>query len=125
MINLENYEKTGKCRGKEDAACLAKYPDAYAIIPLIRVRKLSLKEWIIDTIVQPNILFVVRANLFYLIFEIENYVNIKKIILLKRSLVYHCYTNRIEWGIIFSKARLRLCRRKNRSGILYKESRSD
>lgn len=57
-INLEDYEKTGKCRGKEDAACFAKYPDADAIIPLIRVRKLNLKEWIIDTIVQPNVLIV-------------------------------------------------------------------
>src|SRR5690625_3767417 len=57
-ISLDDYEKTGKCRGKEDAVCLAKHHDADAIIPLIRVRKLNLKEWIIDTIVQPQILVI-------------------------------------------------------------------
>lgn len=35
-INLDDYEKMGKCRDKKDAACLAKYLDADAIIPLIR-----------------------------------------------------------------------------------------
>lgn len=55
-INLEDYEITGKCRGKRDAACFAKYRDADTIIPLIRVRKLTMKEWIVDFIVQPGIL---------------------------------------------------------------------
>ena len=30
-INLEDFEKTGKCRDKKDAACLAKHKDASAI----------------------------------------------------------------------------------------------
>jgi len=57
-INLDDYVKTGKCRNKKDAVCLAKYHDADSIIPLVRVRKLSMKEWIVDAIVEPNILLV-------------------------------------------------------------------
>lgn len=57
-INLNDYVKTGKCRGKEDAACLAKYPDADAIIPLIRMKKLNVKECIVDFIVMPSVLVV-------------------------------------------------------------------
>lgn len=55
-IHLDDYEKIGKCRDKRDAACFAKYRDADTIIPLIRVRKLTMKEWIVDFIVQPGIL---------------------------------------------------------------------
>lgn len=57
-IHLKDYEKTGKCRSRQDAACLAKYKDADSIVPLIRVRKLNIKEWIVDTLVQPNILLI-------------------------------------------------------------------
>src|SRR5699024_3598580 len=55
-INLEDYVKTGKCRDKRDAACLARYPDADAIIPLIRIRKLTIKESIVDFFVRSGIL---------------------------------------------------------------------
>ena len=40
-INLEDYEKSGKCRDKRDAVCLAKHQDASAIYALISNRKLS------------------------------------------------------------------------------------
>lgn len=57
-INLDDYKITGKCRNQRDAACLAKFPHADAIIPLVRVRKLNMKEWIVDFLVKPNILLV-------------------------------------------------------------------
>ena len=57
-IHLEDYEKTGKARNKMDAACLARFSDADRIIPFVRVRKLNPLEWIVDTIVQPNVLIV-------------------------------------------------------------------
>ncbi|RKD31318.1 helix-turn-helix domain-containing protein [Lacrimispora algidixylanolytica] len=55
-INLDDYEKTGKCRGKKDAVVVAKYADADSIIPLIRSKKLNNIEWVIDFVIQPGIL---------------------------------------------------------------------
>lgn len=57
-IHLKDYEKSGKCRSRHDAASIAKYKVADSIIPLIRVRKLNIKEWIVDTLVQPNVLLI-------------------------------------------------------------------
>lgn len=37
-INLDDYEKTGKCRDKKDAVVFAKYGSADAIYPLIRTK---------------------------------------------------------------------------------------
>ena len=54
-INLDDYEKTGKCRDKKDAACVAKNQDADAIYALVRGKKMSKIEWVIDFIVQPGI----------------------------------------------------------------------
>ena len=49
-IELESYEKTGKCRDKKDAAAYWRYRDADAIYPLIRSRKLSNKEFLLDLV---------------------------------------------------------------------------
>ena len=49
-IELESYEKTGKCRDKKDAAVYWKYGDAEAIYPLIRSKKLSVKEYLLDIV---------------------------------------------------------------------------
>lgn len=57
-IDLSSFEKTGKCRSREDAACFAKFKDAGAIIPLIRRKKLSKKEALLDFIVAPGVLNV-------------------------------------------------------------------
>ena len=54
-INLEDYEKSGKCRDKRDAVCFAKHRDADAIYALISKRKMSKAEAILDFIVQPGI----------------------------------------------------------------------
>ena len=54
-INLDDYEKSGRCRDKRDAACAAKYSDADAIYALTRKKKMSKAEWIIDFIVQPGV----------------------------------------------------------------------
>lgn len=47
-IDLNSFEKTGKCRDRKDAAVLAKYSSADAIFPLIRTKKLSRKEFALD-----------------------------------------------------------------------------
>ena len=57
-INLNDYEKTGKCRNKMDAACLAKFPDADLICPLVRTKKMSKGEAIIDFLVAPGVVQV-------------------------------------------------------------------
>ena len=62
-INLEDYEKSGKCRDKRDAVCLAKHQDASAIYALISKKKLSRSEGILDFLVQPGIVEVLdRMN---------------------------------------------------------------
>lgn len=58
-ITLDNYEKSGKCRDKKDAVCLAKNNDANAIYALFRKRKMSKIEWWIDFIVQPGVVDVI------------------------------------------------------------------
>ncbi len=54
-IDLESFEKTGKARDKKDAAVLAKFPNADAVYPLIRQKKMSKKEALLDFIVQPGV----------------------------------------------------------------------
>lgn len=54
-ININDYEKTGKCRDKKDAACYEKNKDANAIYALVRNKKMNRIEWIIDFIVQPGV----------------------------------------------------------------------
>jgi len=53
-INLEEYEKTGKCRDRKDAVCLAKNADATAIYVLVRTKNMSKAEWLVDFLVQPG-----------------------------------------------------------------------
>ncbi len=55
-IDLSAFEKTGKCRSKQDAACVAKNENADAIYALIRSKKLSVKEQIVDFVVAPGII---------------------------------------------------------------------
>lgn len=57
-IDLENYQKSGTCRSKYDAVVKEKYPNANAIYPLIRRKKLNLAQEIVDFIVQPGVLQV-------------------------------------------------------------------
>lgn len=52
-INLDEYEKTGKCRDKKDAVCVDKNKDATAIYALFRQKKMSRAEWIIDFLSSP------------------------------------------------------------------------
>ncbi len=49
-IDLESFEKTGKCRDRKDAACFARYSDADAIYPLIRRKKLNKWEFLLDLV---------------------------------------------------------------------------
>lgn len=43
-INFDDYEKSGRCRDKRDAACVAKNKDADAIYALIRNKRMSKKS---------------------------------------------------------------------------------
>ena len=53
-IDIDSFEKTGKCRSKYDAAVLAKYPDADRITPLIREKVLSKTEHVLEWTVMPS-----------------------------------------------------------------------
>ena len=55
-IDLSQYQKGGKCRSRQDAACLAKFPNADAIYPLIRTKKLSTAEWFLDFFTLPGVI---------------------------------------------------------------------
>lgn len=52
-IDLKDYEKVGKCRSKQDAAVLAKFPQAVQITPLIRKKKLTGIEKVLEWTVMP------------------------------------------------------------------------
>lgn len=54
-IDLGQYEKTWKYRSQYDAAVRAHFPDAERITPLIRRRKLSKSEQILDFLTQPGV----------------------------------------------------------------------
>ncbi len=54
-VNLADYEKTGRCRSRQDAVCLAKFADADMIYPLMRTKKKTKGEAIVDFLVAPGI----------------------------------------------------------------------
>lgn len=54
-INLDNFKISGRCRCKQDAVVIEKYPDAEMIYPLNRNRKLNKVEWVLDFITLPGI----------------------------------------------------------------------
>lgn len=74
-INLEEYEKHGKCRDCKDAVCLEKNKDADKIYALIRNKKMTKLEMAIDFIVQPGVVDLLEQTKafsgFYLV-EKEN-----------------------------------------------------
>lgn len=53
-IELDSFEVTGKCRNKKDAACYSRFSSADAIYPLIRKKKLSKVEHILEWTVMPT-----------------------------------------------------------------------
>ncbi|WHY86817.1 helix-turn-helix transcriptional regulator [Neobacillus novalis] len=74
-IDIETYQKNGKFRSKYDAVVKEKYPNAKAIYPLIRRKKLNLAQEIVDFIIQPGVLQVADSfndmSSYYLV-EINN-----------------------------------------------------
>ena len=52
-IDLDDYEKSGNCRSKQDAAALDSFAQAEQIYPLIRKKKLSKVEKILEWTVMP------------------------------------------------------------------------
>ena len=55
-IDLDQFEVSGKCRDKKDAACYSKYSGADAIYPLIRRKRMNKAEWLVDLIAGPGII---------------------------------------------------------------------
>ena len=53
-INLDDYEKSGSCRSKQDAVAKAKFPQAVQIYPLIKKKKLSTVEKVLEWTVMPT-----------------------------------------------------------------------
>ena len=53
-IDLGDYEKGGKCRSRHDAAAKAKFPQTVQIYPLIRKKKLSKFEKLLEWTVMPG-----------------------------------------------------------------------
>lgn len=74
-INIDSYEIKGKCRSKYDAVVYEKYQHAKAIIPLIRRKKLSFAQEVVDFIVQPGVLHTADAfndmSSYYLVEDIN------------------------------------------------------
>ena len=58
-ISLDDYEKSGRCRDKKDAVCLAKNKDADTIYALFRTRKMSKAEWWIDFTILPGVVDII------------------------------------------------------------------
>lgn len=103
-IDLSSFEKSGKCRSREDAACLARFKDADAIYPLIRRKKLSRKESILDLIVMPGVLNVADSlndTTSYYLVESGNkqfLVNVTKEFIITSELAVRVGPKRFEIG---------------------------
>lgn len=102
--DLSQYEKTGAARSKADAAVRAKFPDARIIYPLVRKKKLSMAENIIDLIVQPGVLHAADSltdtSSWYLV-ELEHrqlLVNVTREYIESRELSYRFDGNKLEVG---------------------------
>lgn len=80
-INLNDYNKSGKCRNSRDAACVAKNEDATAIYTLFKKKKMSKAEWLVDFIVQPGVVEVIdqlNTNAsFYLVYKSDKQYLVK------------------------------------------------
>ncbi len=70
-IDLNSFEVSGKCRDKKDAACYARFSKADAIYPLIRRKRMSKVEWLVDLIAGPGIIqgadYLNNASAYYLV----------------------------------------------------------
>ena len=53
-VDLESFEKIGKARSKQDAAVLARFPKAVQIYALVRKKKLSKFEGLLEWTVMPT-----------------------------------------------------------------------
>lgn len=94
-IDINQYKKGGKCRSKYDAVVKEKYPDADVVFALLRSKKLSFWENIVDFIVEPGVLQTADAlndtSAWYLV-EKENkqlLVNVTKEFIESRELNCH------------------------------------
>lgn len=92
-IDFSKYKRTKKCRSKYTAVVKEKYPKADAIYSLVRRKKLSKFEWILDIIIAPGVFDVVHSledvSAYYLV-EVDNkqlLVNVTKEFIESRELV--------------------------------------
>lgn len=70
-IDLDSFEMVGKCRDKKDAACYSRFSNADAIYPLIRRKRMSKVEWLVDFVVAPGIIqgadYLNESSTYYLV----------------------------------------------------------
>ena len=85
-ISLDDYEKLGSCRSKQDAVAKAKFPQAVQIYPLIKKKKLSTVEKVLEWTVMPT----------FGIFEAADQLN-------DGSLYYLAETGSMQFFVIVSK----------------------
>ncbi|MCQ2532033.1 MAG: helix-turn-helix domain-containing protein [Saccharofermentans sp.] len=92
-INLNDYEKTGKARCKNDAVCLSKNQGATAIYALLRSKKLNKIESVIDFIAGAGVVNVLDAandmSYYYLVEKNKKqyFVNVDKEFITTKELV--------------------------------------
>lgn len=103
-INIEEYKVTGKCRNKYDAVIVSKFPDADDICPLIRKKKLSKAEWLLDFFTTPGVMNVADSiqdtSAYYLV---ENngrqlFVNVTKDFITQKEMTRHITDSRFVIG---------------------------
>ena len=114
-ICLEEFEVTGKCRDKKDAACYAKFSGADAIYPLIRRKKMSKAEWLTDLIAGPGIIqgadYLNDSSAYYLVEtgKKQLLVNVSEDFITSRELAGHVDPKKFEFGKnVFQKGTYRL-----------------
>lgn len=74
-IDLESFVKSRRCRCKQDAVVLNKFNDANVIYPLMRKKKLTHVENVLDFITQPGIfelVYQLKDHKEYYLIEKEN-----------------------------------------------------
>lgn len=102
-INLDEFKKHGKCRSKEDAVVVSKYPKA-DIYPLFRKKKLTPVQWVIDFIVSPGVLNVVDSfddmSKYYLVEQDgrQLFVNVTKEFIITKEMPKKITGNKFEIG---------------------------
>lgn len=118
-IDLNEYEKTGACRCREDAVVLAKYPDADFVWPLMREKKQSIAAHIMEFFTSPGMLGVVDQledmSWYYLVEKqgVQFLVNVTKEFITSKRMTAPVTDRRFTVGnMCYTRVRLNLAAKK-------------